>query len=265
MRRWRGAYNRRVGTDTQSRGSTRSARRGTSIVGVIGELLITLGVVALLFVAWQLWIGDAIASSQEHSQADALAQSWSEPSAPPTQPDATPSPVAPGAIPVLPEASHGEQFGVMYIPRFGQDWKFRIASGVTRKDILDKGMIGHYGDSPMPGSVGNTAYAAHRWTSGAPFDPIDKLVIDDAIVIETPDGWYTYRFRDIEYVQATQVDVLLPVPQQPDVPSVGRYLTLTSCAPKFNMMERIIAYAIFDQFTPRADGPPAALTGGVST
>ena len=33
----------------------------------------------------------------------------------------------------------------------------------------------------------------------------------------------------------------------------------TSCAPKLNMLERIIAYAVFEDFTPAASGPPASL------
>ena len=59
------------------------------------------------------------------------------------------------------------------------------------------------------------------------------------------------------------MQVLLPVPNQPGVEADGRYLTLTSCAPKLNSLERIIAYAVFDEFTPTADGPPASLTAGV--
>lgn len=243
------------------RGERGGSRRRVSIIGVLGELLITVGVVALLFVAWQLWIGDAIAGAREHAEAEALAQSWAEPSAPPMM--APVDPAEPVVIPVMGDASHGDQFGVMYVPRFGSDWKFRIASGVTRDDILDEGMIGHYADTAMPGAVGNTAYAAHRWTSGAPLDPIDRLVVGDAIVIETKDGWYTYRFRTLEYVQDTQTDVLLPVPQRAGVEGEGRYLTLTSCAPKLNMLERIIAYALFDEFTPRADGAPAVLSAPV--
>lgn len=239
-------------------------RRGTGVVGVLGELLITAGIVALLFVAWQLWIGDWIIGSQKQAEASELAQSWAQEfeEAVPT-PLPTPSESA-DAVPVLDQPGHGNDFGIMRIPRFGSDWKFTIAAGVTRPDILDRGEIGHYPDTAMPGDVGNTVYAAHRWTSGAPFDPIDKLVIGDAIVIETKAGWYTYRFRTLEYVQDTQVEVLLPVPQQVGVDADGRYLTLTSCAPKLNMLERIIAYAIFDDFTPRGDGPPASLTEGVS-
>lgn len=240
------------------------ARRRVSVIGVVGELLITAGVIALLFVVWQLWIGDLIIGSQKHSEARALAQSWSTDDVTPAAP-AAPDPIDPADVPVLAAPAHGEVFGVMLVPRFGADWTFPIAGGVTREGILDDGEIGHYPDTAMPGDIGNTVYAAHRWTAGAAFDPIDQLVVGDAIVIQTPDGWYTYRFRNLEYVQETAVDVLLPVPQQIGAAPDGRYLTLTSCAPKLNMLERIIAYALFEGFTPTAAGPPAPLTEGVTS
>lgn len=247
-------------------GESAARAHRTTALGVIGEVLITLGVIALLYVVWQVWVGDWIIGGQKHAEAAQLSQSWDEQYAPETPaPSASPSPSPTDVpIPVLDEPGHGDTFGVMRIPRFGSSWEFTIASGVTRKDILDKGEIGHYKDTAMPGGMGNTVYAAHRWTSGAPFDPIDRLVIGDAIVIETPDGWYTYRFRTLEYVQATQVEVLLPVPQQVGVAADGRYLTLTSCAPKLNMLERIIAYAIFDDFTPRSAGAPAPTQNGAA-
>lgn len=247
-------------------------RRRASLLGVLGEILITAGVVALLYVAWQMWIGDWIIGSQKHGEASALSQSWLQSaSAAPTpaaSPSATPGP-SPSAVPnpvvpVMSQQDYGQQFGVMFVPRFGPNWQFTVAAGTGRHDILDAGEIGHYTDTAMPGEVGNTVYAAHRWTSGAPFDPLDKLVIGDAIVIQTPDGWYTYRFRTLEYVQDTQVEVLLPVPQKVGASADGRYLTLTSCAPKLNMLERIIAYAVFDSFTPTSAGPPASLTQGVT-
>jgi sortase A len=240
-------------------------RRRTSFVGVLGELLITAGVIALLYVSWQMWIGDWIIGSQKQAEAAELTQSWAQEyeTAPPPVPTEEPEDPSDTTIPVLDQPGHGDVFGVMRVPRFGADWKFKIAGGVTRPDILDQGEIGHYPDTAMPGEIGNTVYAAHRWTSGEPFDPIDQLVAGDAIVVETKAGWYTYRFRNLEYVQDTQVEVLLPVPQQVGVAADGRYLTLTSCAPKLNMLERIIAYALFEDFTPRADGPPASLSEGV--
>ena len=260
---------RRVHREAGSSAAAAAPRRRVSILGVLGEVLITAGVIALLYVSWQMWIGDWIIGAEKHKEASALSQSWMTPSPAPATPEAsdspTPapsdSPTAPAdpVIPVQDQQEHGTQFGVMFVPRFGPEWQFTIASGTSRTDILDQGEIGHYNDTAMPGGVGNTVYAAHRWTSGAPFDPIDKLVIGDAIVIQTPDGWYTYRFRTLEYVQDTQVEVLLPVPQQVGVAANGRYLTLTSCAPKLNMLERIIAYAVFEDFTPAASGPPASL------
>lgn len=236
---------------------------------MLGEILITVGVVALLYVSWHTWIGDAIVQNQQHSQAQALADEWAgqaeeQPTGPePGETDPADTPEA-DAVPVLGAQSHAEVFGIMRVPRFGADWQFRIASGISRPDILDRGEIGHYPDTAMPGAEGNSAYAAHRWTSGAPFDPIDRLVIGDAIVVQTKAGYYTYRFRSLEYVQDTQVEVLLPVPNKTDVAANGKYLTLTSCAPKFNSLERIIAYAVFEEFTPAADGPPASLTEGVT-
>lgn len=243
-------------------------RQRVSVIGVIGELLITVGVVALLYVSWQMWIGDWIIGAEKHKEASALSQSWMTP-APSASADGSPAPSPdPSAtgtdpqavVPVQQQPGHGTTFGVMFVPRFGSQWQFTIAAGTSRHDILDQGEIGHYADTGMPGAVGNTVYAAHRWTSGAPFDPIDRLVVGDAIVVQTSDGWYTYRFRTLEYVQDTQVDVLLDVPQKVGVQANGRYLTLTSCAPKLNMLERIIAYAVFDSFTPASAGPPASLS-----
>ncbi|WP_256728646.1 class E sortase [Microbacterium oleivorans] len=230
-------------------------------MGVLGELLLTAGVVMMLFVSWQMWFGDMIIGSQKQAEASALAQQWQADGA--TAPPASDDGAAdPGVVPVLAEPGRGAEFGVMHVPRFGPDWQFTIANGTAKKTILDEGYIGHYEGSAMPGAEGNMAVAAHRWTSGAPFDPVDRLVIGDAIVIQTQDGWYTYRFRNVEYVQDTAIEVLNPVPQQVDLAANGRFLTLTSCAPKLNMLERIISYAVFDEFTPTADGPPASLGDG---
>ncbi len=254
-------------TEAPSRAASTRPRRRVSVAGVLGELLITAGVIALLYVTWQLWIGDWIIGSQKQAEASQLTQSWAqeyESAAPAPVPTDEPEEPTDPVVPVLDQPRHGDVFGVMRVPRFGEKWQFKIAGGVTRTDILDQGEIGHYPDTAMPGEVGNTVYAAHRWTSGEPFGPIDKLVAGDAIVVETKAGWYTYRFRNLEYVQDTQVEVLLPVPQQVGVAADGRYLTLTSCAPKFNMLERIIAYALFEDFTPRTDGPPASLSEGAT-
>ncbi len=256
------------------------ARRGRkiSVIGVAGELLLTAGVFVLLFVGWQMWIGDQIASAQNRADALALAEEWQDsppiadpnPSASaapeePAAPAAPAAPVEPVIAPVIaPEPGDGEVFGIMYVPRFGADFAARIGGGVSRARTLDTIGIGHYPGTQMPGEVGNFAVAAHRTGfGGAPFYAIDELRVGDSIIIETQDGWYTYRFRTLEYVRPSAVNVLAPVPQNTLTGAGGRYLTMTSCSPKNTIAERIIAYSLFESFRPRADGPPEGVPGAV--
>ncbi len=252
---------------TPPSGASARPRRRTSVIGVIGELLITAGVIALLYVVWQLWVGDWIYAAERNAAGQELSQSWAEEYVPPTP---YPSPSEEAAVEVqpiiLPQPADAERFGIMRVPRFGADYAVEIAGGVSRARTLDTIGIGHYPGSAMPGEVGNFALAAHRTTWGKPFNRIAELKVGDPIVIETADGWYTYRFRTLEYVQPDEVDVLLPVPQAPQIPAGTQYITLTSCSPMFSMAERIVAYGVFDSFTPRqADGSgvPASLTEGI--
>lgn len=238
-------------------------RRRVTFFGVLGELLVTVGVLTLLFVAWQLWIGDWIIGAQNNAKGESQSQLWAQEYAtsspaplPSVTPDATPAPADPV---ILPQPKDAQVFGVMHIPRFGSDYAVKIAGGVTRAHTLDPIGIGHYPGAPMPGALGNVALAAHRTTFGKPFNRIADLRIGDAIVIETKDGWYTYRFRTLEYVKPDAVDVLLPVPQLTGVAADGRYLTMTSCSPMYSKAERIVAYSVFESFTPRAAGAPASL------
>lgn len=230
---------------------------------MIGELLITAGVITLLYVVWQLWVGDMIYGAQRNATGNDTITQWAQEYVPPVErPEGEPIPETAEPI-ILPEPADTEVFAVMRVPRFGADYAVEMAGGVTRPGTLDPIGIGHYPGSPMPGEVGNFALAGHRTTWGKPFNQIAALQIDDPIVVETPDGWYTYRFRTLQYVRPDEVDVLLPVPQQLDVEATSRYITLTSCSPLYSMAERIVAYGVFDSFTPRDAGEPSALTEGV--
>jgi sortase A len=255
-----------MGQDSSARSAPTRPRARVTFFGVLGELLVTAGVVTLLFVAWQLWIGDWIIGAQNNAAGQTQSQLWADdyatdgPTGTPTPtPSATPDPAVTAAPPALAQPADAQVFGVMHIPRFGSDYAVKIAGGVTRARTLDPIGIGHYPGAPMPGALGNVALAAHRTTFGKPFNLIATLHVGDAIVIETPDGWYTYRFRTLEYVKPDAVDVLLPVPQQTGVAADGRYLTMTSCSPMYSKAERIVAYSVFDSFTPRSAGPPASL------
>jgi sortase A len=81
----------------------------------------------------------------------------------------------------------------------------------------------------------------------------------DSIFVETADGWYEYRYRSTEYVPPTAIGVLAPVPQNAGAAPGDRILTLTTCNPLFSTAERLIAYATFEAWYPRAGGAPAQI------
>lgn len=239
----------------------RRPRSRATFTSVLGELLLTAGVLVFLFVAWQMWIGDFIIGAQSNSEGQATSQQWEQlppPEPPPVIEDD--AGVAWYEPPVLEHPGGGEKFAQMLIPRFGTDYNVAIAGGTSRPITLDNGWIGVYDQSVMPGQVGNFSVAGHRTTWGAPLNRMDKLRLNDAIVIETQEGWYTYRFRTLEYVKPNEVDVLLDVPQVPDAATDERYLTLTACSPLYSLAERIIGYSVFEGFQPRAEGVPDSLT-----
>lgn len=246
--------------------STRRPRRDgrrprATVTGVLGELLLTAGVIVLLFVSWQMWIGDVIIGAQKDAESAATIQEWAREPAPALPPLVTDPGDGPTSYepPILPHPADAERFAVMRIPRFGADYARDIAGGTSRARTLDHIGIGLYTQSKMPGEVGNFSLAGHRTTWGKPFNQLDKLKLNDAIVVETKDGWYTYRFRTLEYVKPSRVDVLDDVPQMPQQHTGERYITLTACSPLYSLAERIVAYGVFEGFQPRAEGPPASL------
>lgn len=230
------------------------------MIGVLGELLITAGVLVLLFLGWQVWLGNLMISNTQSGEAQALSQSWQR--GVPTTPPAPEGRPDPGPPPVESAPANAEQFANLIVPRFGADYSRPVAEGIDA-DVLRAG-IGHYPGTQTPGEVGNAAFAAHRTGNGQPFFDIEKLQIGDSIYVEMAAGWLRYVVRSLEYVPPTGVGVLDPVPQSPGTAPTDRILTLTSCNPVFTASERIIVYSLYDTWYPRAGGPPpeiAALVG----
>lgn len=245
----------------------RRGRQRVTVVGVLGELLITGGVLVLLFLGWQVWLNDIIVGAEQTTAADVLAEQWDSgesSTAPiPTKtpaPDETAPAVDPGEPIVGEIPAAGTSFANIIIPRLGADYRRSIAEG-TGRDVLNNRAagVGHYPESQMPGEIGNFAVAAHRTTYGAPFHNINNLLVGDNIYVETPDGWYQYVYRGTEYVRPTGVGVVAPVPQSVGVVPTDRIITMTSCHPYFSSAERIIAYGVFETWYPRAGGPPAEI------
>ena len=237
-------------------------RRRVSVVGVLGELLITGGVFVLLFLGWQLWLNDIIQGGQEAQDANKLSQSWA--ASPSTNPSNTTT--KPSSTPIVEKAPTADatKFAVLYVPRFGKSWERPIAQGVGVADVLDAIGVGHYPGSAMPGQVGNFAIAAHRHAYGGGFENLHLLHVGDHVYIGTKDGWYEYTFRNIQYVQPTEVNVLQPVPMEPGVVPTDRLITMTTCNPFFSTAERMVAYGEFVTWYPRAGGPPAEIAATVN-
>ncbi len=247
--------------DTDASGPASKRPPKVTVVGVLGELLITAGVVVMLFLGWYVWLDDLISGSEQQAAGvevqEQFQQEWERSEA------LTERPAVDNGEPIVAEpAAAGEVFATLYVPRFGADYVRPIAGGIDLRTVLNNRQIGigHYEQTQMPGEMGNFAIAAHRTTFGAPFADIGELRVGDMIYVETADGWYEYGFRGLEYVWPSYVSVLEPVPREPEVEATDRFLTMTSCNPRFSSAERIIAYAVMENWYPRAGGPPAALS-----
>lgn len=235
----------------------RARRHRVSLVGVLGELLITAGMLVFLFLGWQLWLNDIIEGNRQNESAAELGETWSSGNTPIIEDEA---PEVDYGEPIVGTApAEGKPFAIMYIPRFGSDWMRTISEGTSLAAVLNKNGVGHYGTTQMPGAVGNFAVAAHRTTYGAPFGSIAELEVGDRIFVRTPEAYYTYVFRNREYVSPRGVGVLDPVPQFLNVDPQMRLLTMTSCNPKFSAAERIIAYAVLESWQPVSAGAPAEI------
>nr|WP_218847283.1 class E sortase [Psychromicrobium silvestre] len=236
--------------------SEQRERKGVfrTIVQVFGELLITLGVVLMLFVGWELWWTNISADQTQQQAAQQFAQQLGGPVTPSTTPKNYGAPVVTKA-----PAADLDVFGLVYIPRFGPNYAPRPLVQGTNQQELDTLGLGHYPSTAMPGAVGNFAVAGHRQTHGAVLDNIHTLVPGDKIYVQTKDGYYTYVFRNTEIVLPTQTSVLLPVPTLKNAKPQERIMTMTSCNPRFGAQERIIAYSVMESWQPLSAGPPAAI------
>lgn len=221
----------------------------------LGELLITLGVVLLLFVGWQLWWTDVEAGREQRASVEALRDAWSD------RPDTVPA-AATTDPPDLTAPPEGDAFGLVHVPRFGDDYDVPVHEGVDLADVLNHGVLGHYPGTAMPGDVGNFSVAGHRVTYGRPLAQVAELETGDPVVVETADAWYVYRVRSTEIVTPDQVEVVAPVPGQPAAQPTERLMTLTACHPMYSARERFVVHAAMESWQPKSAGTPAVLAAG---
>jgi sortase (surface protein transpeptidase) len=230
----------------------------------LGELLVTGGLVVLLFVVYELFVTDLLNERRQAELNEQVQAEWRE--APPT-PEATAPTV-------------GAPIAVLHIPRLGTDYRRVVLEGTTEEQLREG--PGHYVGTAMPGQQGNVAVAGHRVGKGSPFLDLDVLRPGDPVVVETADSWFVYRvlgdrgsgdfaadpsgIPGREIVRPTELDVVAPTPgASADAPPSGAYLTLTTCHPKFSARERLVLHAELDGAPfPKTDmpgGPPALREG----
>jgi sortase A len=231
----------------EARRQARARKPGPAVVAsrVIGELFITTGVLMLLFVTYQLWWTNVRAHAQAGKAASNLQQDWAD------------GKRNPGAF------EPGQGFALLHIPKL--DVVVPIAEGVSNKKVLDKGMVGHYGEAPLKTAMpdaktGNFGLAGHRNTHGEPFRYINRLQPGDEIVVETQDTYYVYKTASMLPVTSpSNVAVLDPIPVGSGFAAPGRYITLTTCTPEFTSKYRLIVWGKMVEERPRSKGKPDAL------
>ncbi|WP_441338444.1 class E sortase [Micromonospora sp. NBS 11-29] len=217
-----------------------------TVVRGAGELLITFGMVVLLFAGYEIWGKSVIVDAHQNTLSGQLAQDWAaDPTvAPTTGPSVKPKPPA-----------EGKPVAGLYIPKLDKRWV--VVEGVSPDDI--RYAPGHYPESALPGEVGNFSVAGHRIRST--FWRLDELTSDDAIVVETRTDWLVYRVYQQRIVKPSQVEVVAPVPGKPGKKATEKLLTLTTCNPKFDNYQRLIVHARLDHAQAKSAGRPAELEG----
>ena len=217
----------------------------------IGQTLITLGLIVLLFCVYELY-GTNVYTAREQTQlGQSLRHAWA----------ASPTPPAGPGRKVLVGAQLGSGIAVLWIPRVGMVGKDAkvVVEGVSHED-LKKGP-GHYPGTALPGVVGNVVISGHRTTYGAPFNRLDELKVGDAVVIETRTTWFTYRMVGQQIVSPNAVQVTYAVPGQRTARPTQKLLTLTTCNPKYSASQRLIVRALLQSALVKSAGNPPALTG----
>jgi sortase A len=216
----------------------------------VGQTLITIGLVLLLFVAYELWWTGLTTRHDQHNLLNSLRHEWAR-----------------GEN--LSDPPLGSGIAILRIPRFGTNYSFVVVQGTSTADLI-KGP-GHYPNTALPGQIGNFTVAGHRTTYLHPFYDINQLRPGDPIVLETRTMWFTYRVQNVprttaryqEIVSPSDVSVSYPVPDQPNASRVPtqRVITLTSCNPRYSASQRIIVHGVLTDAQPKSQGLPPALAG----
>lgn len=223
-----------------------------SAIGVLGELVLTAGVLVLLYVAYVLWGTGIHADRAQDELREQTLEAWSDPLAVGGGDDGIPiEGASPGGETSSAggEVDIGDGYAFLRIPRFGEDWEWVVVEGTNLSD-LSRGP-GHYSDSADPGELGNLSIAGHRSGYGQPFGNMHDLQVGDTIEVENADGTWVYTVDQAPTViEPTETWVIDPVPGgDAGAAPAERLLTLTTCHPRYGSSQRMYVSAVL------TDGP----------
>jgi sortase A len=224
-----------------------SVARGA--VRSLGEIMITAGLVLLLFCAYQLVWTNIAADRAQDKVTNTLRDQWQRQAGSGSTGNVR-----------LSKSDFGKGFAFLHIPRLGRKYSVPIVQGVSLPD-LSRG-VGHYPKTAVPGQLGNFAVAGHRATNGEPFAHLDEVKVGDSLVVETRANWFSYVVDKVQIVDPSAVWVLQPVPGKPAQPPTRQLITLTTCNPRWASTQRLIVFGHLEQTTPASEGKPQALTKG---
>jgi len=265
----------------------------------IGQLLITLGVVVLLFVVYEVYVTDLFGQRKQAAATEAVDQVWAN-----AEPATTDTVVVTNSDQLVTdprqrtptyETTLGDGFAKLYVPSFGADYVFTVVEGTDPDDLYIG--PGHYDGTQLPGQQGNFTVAGHRVSNGSPFNDLGLLASCDAVVVETQDDWFVYRVLPMaeevatwtstprahcdgvgvqtgaydgvfgrEITLPTDYAQVLPIPHvdSNDVPAdAQRMITLTTCHPQFSDAQRMIIHGVLVRSYSKSAGflPPELAEG----
>jgi len=239
------------GADSEAR-KKRSVKRHRSDGGLrttvrgLGETLVTLGAIVLLYAAYEVFGVSQVINNEQESLSGDLENIWEG------EPDGEGVDGAP--VPEL-----GDAFARMWAPDVrAESWT--LVEGTEPADI--EYAPGRFMEGAYPGEQGNFTLAGHNVP--AIFSEIRTLKAGDKVVIETKENFYVYEVQGDEVVNETEVDITAPVPGEPGVePGDEDYwLTLFTCHPRWDNYERYVVYSqLVDTIErdPAGDLPDAAI------
>jgi sortase A len=212
-----------------------------SFLRLTGEILVSLGVVVLGFLAYMYW-GTAVRAGQaQRTYVSELDHQWGSAQA------SLALLASPGDL------RTGQPFALLRIPRFGQAWEFAVVQGASLPQLAVA--PGHVAGTALPGQVGNFAVAGHRVTAGNPFWSLPALRPGDRIYVETVAATYEYRVTGRpDQVGPYDTAVLAPDPGHPGETPEQRLITLITCNPPWTGTNRVIVSGDLVAVLPRGHG-----------